>query len=123
MTIVTRADGQAELLRENLRQMALVTARLEGRDLGSAVAEIQNDARRRCKLPVGYTYEIGGQYAVAAAGVPRAAARLRASRRRSCSSILVIQFRAFTPAVLILLAAPLSLGGAFAAAARSPAPI
>ena len=28
--------------------------------------------------------------------------------------ILVIQFRAFTPAVLILLAAPLSLGGAFA---------
>ena len=30
-----------ELLRENLRGMALVTARLEGRDLGSAVAEIR----------------------------------------------------------------------------------
>ena len=38
-------NGQAELLRENLRQMALVSGRLEGRDLGSAVAEIQAKLR------------------------------------------------------------------------------
>ncbi len=36
-----RSNGQAELLRENLRGMALVSGRLEGRDLGSAVAEIR----------------------------------------------------------------------------------
>src|SRR5262249_25734840 len=38
---VSQANGQSVLMRENLRQMALMTARLEGRDLGSAVAEIR----------------------------------------------------------------------------------
>ncbi len=42
--------------------MALVTGRLEGRDLGSAVDEIQAPSRTM-KLPVGYTVEVGGQYA------------------------------------------------------------
>ncbi len=42
--------------------MALVTGRLEDRDLGSAVAEIQTKLRD-LKLPVGYTTEVGGQYA------------------------------------------------------------
>ena len=40
-------EGELILERENLRQMALVTGRLEDRDLGSAVAEIQHQARRR----------------------------------------------------------------------------
>ena len=57
-----RANGQGELLRENLRPMAVVSGRLEGRDLGSAVAEIQSEAATTLKLPIGYTYEIGGQY-------------------------------------------------------------
>src|SRR5262249_28986803 len=34
------SDGQSEWTRENLRSMALITARLEGRDLGSAVDEL-----------------------------------------------------------------------------------
>ena len=107
----TRANGQAELLRENLRQMALVSARLEGRDLGSAVSEIQSHLRD-LKLPVGYTYEIGGQ---------------RESQQQAFRellmvfglavvlvfTILIVHFRAWLPASLILLAAPLSLGGAF----------
>ena len=49
-----RSNGQAELLRENLRQMAIVSGSLEGRDMGSAVAEIRGklaidraDQRRR----------------------------------------------------------------------------
>src|SRR6185503_19750511 len=67
--------------RENLRQMATVTARLEGRDLGSGVKEIKS-ILAGVKLPVGYTVEV------------------------------VIEFRSFTPAILILAAAPLSFGGA-----------
>ena len=55
-----RANGQAELLRENLRQMAEVSGHLEGRDLGSAIAEIRAKLAG-LKLPVGYTVEIGGQ--------------------------------------------------------------
>jgi multidrug efflux pump subunit AcrB len=105
-----RSNGQSELLRENLRGMALVTGRLEGRDLGSAIADIR--ARlQRVTLPVGYTYEIGGQYdsqqqafrellVVFAIGV------------MLVFTILVVQFRAWVPAILILGAAPLSLGGA-----------
>ena len=42
-----RSNGQAELLRENLRGMALVSGRLEGRDLGSAVADIRTQPADR----------------------------------------------------------------------------
>ncbi len=105
-------DGQSVLTRENLRQMALLTARLEGRDLGTAVAEIQ---RRLAKvqLPVGYSVEVGGQYE----SQRHAFAELLSVFAISASLVfilLVIQFRAFTPALLILAAAPLSLTGAFA---------
>jgi multidrug efflux pump subunit AcrB len=58
---MTRANGQGELRRENLRPMAVVSGRLEGRDLGSAVGEIQANLDK-LTLPIGYTYEIGGQY-------------------------------------------------------------
>jgi CzcA family heavy metal efflux pump len=104
--------SQAELMRENLRQMAIITARLEGRDLGSGVADVRA-ALAKVHLPVGYSYEIGGLYEsqgqafrelLLVSGIATALVFL----------ILVIQFRRFIPALLILLAAPLSLGGAFA---------
>jgi CzcA family heavy metal efflux pump len=109
--IVPRGS-QAELMRENLRSMAIITARLENRDLGSAVNELKT-VIAGTKLPVGYSVEIGGLYEsqrqafrelLLVSGVATALVFL----------ILVIQFRTFTSALLILLAAPLSLGGAFA---------
>src|SRR5262249_44215223 len=105
-------DGQSVLTRENLRQMALLTARLEGRDLGSAVAELERRLAK-VKLPVGYTFEVGGQYAAQrqAFGELLSVFAVAASL---VLVLLVIQFRAFTPALLILAAAPLSLAGAFA---------
>jgi multidrug efflux pump subunit AcrB len=105
-----RSNGQSELLRENLRSMALVSARLEGRDLGSAVAEIRSRLGG-LKLPVGYSYEIGGQY-----DSQRQAFRelllVFGIAAVLVFTILVIQFRAWIPALLILAAAPLSLAGA-----------
>jgi len=106
-----RANGQAELLRENLRQMAEVSGRLEGRDMGSAVAEIRTKLAG-LKLPVGYTVEIGGQYASQQQAF-RELLMVFGIATVLVFTILVIQFRAWLPAVLILLAAPLSLGGAF----------
>jgi CzcA family heavy metal efflux pump len=106
------ANGQSILSREDLRQMALLTARIEGRDLGGTVADVQ--ARlRTLRLPVGYSIAIGGQlesqrqafrelltvFAIAAALV---------------LLILLVQLGAWLPALLLLAAAPLSLGGAFA---------
>jgi CzcA family heavy metal efflux pump len=105
-----RANGQGQLYRENLRPMAVVTGRLENRDLGSAVAEIQtrlNDL----KLPIGYTYEIGGQYQSQGQAF-RELLMVAGLAVMLVFTILVIQFRAWTPAILILLAAPLSLAGA-----------
>ncbi len=105
-----RSNGQSELLRENLRGMALVSGRLEGRDLGSAVADIQTKLRE-VALPVGYTYEIGGQYESQRQAF-RELLMVFGIATMLVFTILVIHFRAWVPALLILAAAPLSIGGA-----------
>jgi CzcA family heavy metal efflux pump len=105
-----RSNGQSELLRENLRSMALVSGRLEGRDLGSAIAEIRTGLQA-LKLPVGYSYEIGGQYESQQQSF-RELLMVFGIAVMLVFTILVLQFRAWVPALLILLAAPLSLGGA-----------
>jgi CzcA family heavy metal efflux pump len=58
---VAEEPGQLELRREDGRQDVAVTARLEGRDLGSAMAEIRARLRRDLSLPPG-TVEYGGLY-------------------------------------------------------------
>ncbi len=105
-----RSNGQAQLMRENLRGMALVTARLEDRDLGSAVDEIQTRLGEM-KLPLGYTYEIGGQYESQRQAF-RELLMVFGIAAVLVFTILVVQFREFVPALLILAAAPLSIGGA-----------
>jgi CzcA family heavy metal efflux pump len=54
--------GQAEIERENLRQMIAVTGRLEGSDLGTAIRQIQQQLVQNVKLPPGMTVEYGGLY-------------------------------------------------------------
>ena len=107
--VVSTGDG--ELTRENLRQVALVTGRLEGRDLGSAATEIQGKLRR-LKLPVGYSAEVGGQYESQRQAF-RELLLVFAAAATLVLLVLVIEFRAVTPALILLLAAPLSFGGSF----------
>jgi multidrug efflux pump subunit AcrB len=104
-------DGQNTLMRENLRQMGLVTARLEGRDLGSAVAEIRTRLLK-IQLPVGYSLEVGGQYEAQRQAFHELLL-VFAVAAFLVLTILVIEFRAFIPSFLILAAAPLSFCGAF----------
>ena len=106
------AQGETQLFREDLRQMVPVTARLEGRDLGSGVRDVRA-ALRADAWPVGYSYSIGGLHREPAGLVPLDAAGARRSPCCWCSAVLVAQFRRFTPALVILSAAPLSLVGAF----------
>jgi CzcA family heavy metal efflux pump len=106
------SNGEIILERENLRQMAFVTGRLEGRDLGSAVQEIQTRLRT-LKLPVGYTVEVGGQYASQRQSF-RELLIVFAIAATLVFIILLVEFGRFLPSALILLAAPLSLAGAFA---------
>lgn len=107
---LSRSNGQSELLRENLRSMASVTGRLEGRDLGSAVADIRAQLQS-LKLPVGYSYEIGGQYESQRQAF-RELLMVFGIGTFLVMTVLLVQFRAFVPATLILIAAPLSLCGA-----------
>ena len=53
--------GRLELRREDSRQNVAVTARLEGRDMGSAVAEIRDALNQDSSIPPG-TIEYGGLY-------------------------------------------------------------
>ncbi|HEX2975697.1 MAG TPA: efflux RND transporter permease subunit [Bacteroidales bacterium] len=56
-------EGVAEINRENLKSVALVTARLNNRDLGSAIREIKEKISSSVFLPQGYNIEYGGEYA------------------------------------------------------------
>ena len=60
---LTVGEGVAEIDRENLKQMIAVTARLNNRDLGSTLKEIQSKIGSQIKLPAGYQIEYGGEYA------------------------------------------------------------
>jgi multidrug efflux pump subunit AcrB len=55
--------GETEVNRDDLRNMVSVTARLSGRDLGSAITEIQAQFRRRLVLPPGMLLRYGGLWA------------------------------------------------------------
>jgi heavy metal efflux system protein len=55
--------GVAEVNRENQRLLGAVTARLENRDLGSTLKEIQQKIGAELHLPEGYHLEYGGSYA------------------------------------------------------------
>jgi len=108
---VVSVEGAAQLHREDLKQMVPITGRLEGRDMGSVVADVKQVLASE-RMPVGYTTQIGGQYE---------------SQQESFRSLLVVltiavllvfgllvaQFRRFTAALVIISAAPLSLVGAF----------
>jgi multidrug efflux pump subunit AcrB len=58
---VVEEPGQLELRREDSRQDVAVTARLEGRDMGSVMAEIRDTLSKDTSIPAG-TIEYGGLY-------------------------------------------------------------
>lgn len=55
--------GETEQRRENLKSCVVLTARLDNRDLGSAIAEIKQQLNTQLNLPKGYYIEYGGAYA------------------------------------------------------------
>jgi multidrug efflux pump subunit AcrB len=58
---IMEVPGQLELRRDDLRQDVAITARLEGRDLGSAMAEIRGMLSQDKSIPAG-AVEYGGLY-------------------------------------------------------------
>lgn len=54
--------GPNTINRENVSRLIVVSANVSGRDLGSAVEEIQNKVSQAIQLPTGYFIQYGGQF-------------------------------------------------------------
>lgn len=63
LATVTTGEPEAEIDRENLKSYLGVTARLSGRSLGGAIADIKRILGSELHLPQGMTLEYGGLYA------------------------------------------------------------
>ena len=59
---ITPEQGSAEIERENLQSMIPVTARLNNRDLGSVMKELQQAIKSKVNIPQGYHISYGGAY-------------------------------------------------------------
>lgn len=105
---------QTEIHRENLRNMSSVTARLEDRDLGSAMNEIKARLFKEVPLPPGTDVEFGGLYQVqqeSFAGLTRV---LLASILL-IFIVLAFEFRSFSHPTAIIAATILCTSGALSA--------
>jgi Cu/Ag efflux pump CusA len=63
LSAIRLREGTAEITRDNLKSVSIVTARLNNRDIGSAIKEIQKVIGSEVFLPQGYHIEYGGEYA------------------------------------------------------------
>jgi multidrug efflux pump subunit AcrB len=106
--------GQTEIGREGLRQSVSVTARLEGRDLGSAIKDIQARLGRELHLPTGTTIEYGGLYQEQQASFRELLVALGLAIAL-VFLVLVIEFRSFAHPAAIVAGAVLALSGSLMA--------
>ena len=59
---LTTVSGQPQIKRENLKRMVAVTARISGRSMGAAIADVRAVMARPGLLPAGMYFELGGLY-------------------------------------------------------------
>ena len=54
--------GQPQIIRDNLKRMVAVTARISGRDMGSTIRDVKSMLNQPSTLPGKMYYELGGLY-------------------------------------------------------------
>jgi multidrug efflux pump subunit AcrB len=106
--------GQTEIDRDGLRQTVAVTARLEGRDLGSVIRDIQSRLGRDVHLPAGMTVEYGGLYQEQQASFRELLVAL-ALAIALVFIVLVVEFRSFVHPAAIVCGAVLAISGSLIA--------
>jgi len=103
-------EGDAEIQRENLQSMGVVTGRLEGRDLGSVIKDIQSEIKNKINLPQGYAIVYGGSYADQQQSFKELLFILITSSLLVFGVILFL-FKGFKIAIIILLVSVLGICG------------
>ena len=106
------SDGPPMLKSENARLTGWVYVDLRGRDLSSAVRDMQRSVAQQVRLPAGYSLSWSGQFEFLA----RAVAKLKIVVPVTLLIIfglLFFTFRRFADALLIMATLPLALVGGF----------
>lgn len=107
---IVSTDGPNTINRENVSRRIVVTANVDGRDLHSAVSEIQELVADKITLPTSYYISYGGQFESEA----------RASRTLALASLVALlivivllyhQFHNITQSLIILINLPLAMIG------------
>ena len=104
------SSGSMNIAHESGKRVQAIGVFLEGRDMGSAVAEMQQKVREKVNLPPGYFIQWGGEFE----NQQRAMARLQIIVPISIFLIFLLLFNAFgsvRSAMLILSNIPLALVG------------
>ena len=104
--------GDAEIQRQDMQSMGVVTARLEGRDLGGVIADIKKQVSKNVSLPQGYAVVYGGAYADQQQSFKELLAILVTSALLVFGVILFL-FRGFGIAFTILGIAVLGISGSY----------
>lgn len=105
-------SGDAEIEREDLQSMGVVTGRLDKRDLGSVIKDIQAEVSKKIILPQGYSIVYGGAYADQQQSFKELLMILVTSSLLVFGVILFL-FKDFRIAVIILLIAVLGISGSY----------
>jgi Cu(I)/Ag(I) efflux system membrane protein CusA/SilA len=110
VTTISIADGPPMLKSENARLSGWVYVDIHGRDLSSAVHDMQHAVAGQVKLPPGYSVSWSGQFEY----LERASAKLKIVVPATLCIIFVLlylTFRRFDEAVLIMATLPFALAG------------
>jgi len=111
---ITIESGPPQVRRDDVQRRVVVQANIQGRDMGSVVADIRQAIAEKIDLPAGYSVDIGGQFE----NQQRAQKRLMIVVPLSIGLIALILYFAFHSvgqAFLILVNLPLAMiGGIFA---------
>ena len=114
LATITVNAGDAEIHRQNLQSMGVITARLDNRDLGSVIKDIQKQINNKITLPQGYHVEYGGAYAEQQQSFKELLMILIAASLLVFGVILFL-FKEFKVALLILIIAVLGISGSYLA--------
>ena len=105
-------SGDAEIERQDLQSMGVVTGRLEGKDLGTVMKDIQTQVSTKLALPQGYSIVYGGSYAEQQQSFRELLAILIAASLLVFGVILFL-FKDFGISFIILLIAVLGISGSY----------